>query len=66
MPYGDGTGPHGTGPVGRRRGPCCADAPARGRRQCTPDEERTALQADKAHVEMMLKRINERLEALTH
>ena len=66
MPYGDGTGPHGTGPVGRRRGHCCVGTPADGQRPGTPEEERTALKADKKHVEMMLKRINKRLEEITH
>ncbi len=70
MPYGDGTGPYGTGPVGWRRGPCGpyphhAWPLWRGvRTQLTPSEEREYLMEDKAQVEEALKDIELRLREL--
>lgn len=70
MPYGDGTGPYGTGPIGWRRGPCGTNPHHawpiwRGMRtQLSPEEERDYLQEEKLHAEEMLKDINNRLHEL--
>lgn len=70
MPYGDGTGPYGTGPVGLRRGSCARAIQTnwpmwRGlRTQLTPSEELTNLEEDKKFAEGMLKNINQRLHEL--
>jgi hypothetical protein len=70
MPYGDGTGPYGTGPVGWRRGSCGVNPHHewpiwRGlRTQLTRKEEMAYLRGEKQHVEEILKDINKRLSDL--
>ncbi|MFZ6036460.1 MAG: DUF5320 domain-containing protein [Patescibacteria group bacterium] len=70
MPYGDGTGPYGTGPLGWHRGSCQAGVSAgwpiwRGTRlRLTPAEERAYLAEEKQRAEAMLDEINTRLREL--
>ncbi len=65
MPFGDGTGPYGTGPVGRRLGPCGAGI--RGwfgrrfgwfwNRGLTKEEEKAMLEAQKRAIEQRLREL---------
>lgn len=70
MPYGDGKGPYGNGPVGWKRGPCMGNAQPswpiwRGvRTQLSAKEEREYLMENKKQAEEVLKDINQRLADL--
>jgi len=65
MPFGDGTGPYGTGPVGRRLGPCGAGIRGWfGRRfgwfwriGLTKEEEKAILEAQKRAIEQRLREL---------
>jgi len=71
MPYGDGTGPYGTGPIGWRRGPCFAGNSHthwpiwRGlRTSLSPEEEREYLNDEQKQLEEDLRIVKNRLHEL--
>ncbi len=70
MPYGDGTGPYGTGPIGWRRGPCAGNPatwPAwrATRTRLTPTEERDELDRQEQLLKDELAAIKVRKSELT-
>jgi len=78
MPGMDRTGPFGTGPIGRRMGPCFGGQGGRGRGNgfnrgnrpgrnpmltpFTPDEERAYLEQQKERLAAQLEKINKLLQ----
>lgn len=70
MPYGDGTGPYGTGPIGMRRGKCYSGMGTswpmwRGiRPSLRPEEEKEYLHSQKEEMEELLEDITRRLQEL--
>ena len=73
MPYYDGTGPMGTGSVGRRMGPCCGGARRNfgagnyglRRRIWTQTDELSALDNEEKALEEELKAVREEKKQLT-
>lgn len=71
MPYGDGTGPYGNGPIGWRRGPCVHPANHkrwplwRGTRiSLKPEEELEYLKNQKELLDEEMKSIQQRISEL--